>query len=257
MSNIVKTVEINLDYDKILIRTYDRRKNVQKDLTTIVSANGVSIADESRARAIVAVTKTGYSARMLSKLRPKQPIWAFTYDIHTYHQMALNWGIHPYMIQEETSFESLVSLIKEVCLKKGIADQGERIVIVGGLPLGRQGTTNMVRVETVGKRPIKGKCLNDRSVSAPAVFITGREDFTNKDISGKVLFLQDFKKEYVGHFKLAAGIVMETDMYENDLSLLGIAFDIPIIINVSGAFDQILEGSVVEINGKNNELIEI
>lgn len=257
MADIVKTVEVNLDYDKILLRTYDRRRSVQKDLTTIVSGNAVSIADESRARAIVAVTKTGYSARMLSKLRPKQPIWAFTYDIHTYHQMSINWGIHPFMIQEETSFESLVALIKEVCMKEGVADQGERIVIVGGLPLGRQGTTNMVRVETVGKRPIRGKCLNDRSVSAPAVFITDREDFKSKDISGKVLFLHDFKKEYVGHFKLAAGIVMESDLYENDLSLLGVAFDIPIIINVSGAFEQFLEGSVVEINGENNELIEI
>lgn len=257
MADIVKRVENELDFDKILIRTRERRSNIRKDLTTIVNGNAVSIANESRAEAIVAVTKTGYSARMLSKLRPRQQIWAFTYDRHSYHQMALNWGVHPLMIDEETSFETMIDNIKEIALREHIAKRGERIVIVGGLPLGRHGTTNMVRVESIGKVPIYGRCLNDHKTSAPAVFITGQDDFKEKDISGKVIFLKEFKKEYAAHFKLTAGIVMETDRHVDDLSLLGIAFNIPIIIEAEGAFEHILEGSVVEIDGKRNMLMEV
>ncbi len=257
MSDIVCRVEDHHDYDKILIRTYDRRKNIYRDLTTIVNGSAVSIANECRARAIVVVTKTGYSARMVSKLRPRQPIWAFTYDSITYHQMALNWGIQPFLVEEETSFETLVGHIKELCLSLELAPQGERIIIVGGLPMGKHGTTNMVRVETIGKRPIDGRSLNNRATSAPAVFINGLEDFYKKDISGKIVFLKDFRREYVSHLKIVSGIVMESALFENDLSLLGIAYTIPIIIGAEGAFEQIVEGSVVEIDGERDILVEV
>jgi pyruvate kinase len=122
----------------------------EDDLTAAVNRSAVSLAEECGAKAIIVVTKTGHSARMLSKMRPQLPIWAFTYSRTTYHQLGLNWGIMPYMIMEETSFESMVRRIKEIALKEKIAASGEQIVIVGGLPLGRSGTTNMVRVETAG-----------------------------------------------------------------------------------------------------------
>jgi pyruvate kinase len=257
MADIVKRVEEHLDYDKIFIRTHDRRKNAFRDLTTTVNGSAVAIAEECRAKAIVVVTKMGYSARMVSKLRPGRQIWAFTYDRSTYHQMALNWGIQPFIVNEEVSFETLVTKIKDMCLAMGLAEIGERIVIVGGLPMGKHGTTNMVRVETIGKRPIEGTCLNNRSATAPAVFINSTKDFHIKDISGKVVFLKDFKKQYVSHLKIVAGIVMETNLYESDLSILGIAYNIPIIISAAGAFDHVVEGSVVEINGERDVLVEV
>lgn len=257
MAKIVRRVEEQLDYDKILLKTHDRRRDVFKDLTTIVNGNAVSVANESGAKAIVVVTKTGYSARMMSKLRPRQPIWAFTYDQLAFHQMALNWGVHPYMFHEEESFETIIEQIKQVCLEQKIAGRGERIVIVGGLPLGKHGTTNMVRVETIGKKPIRGRCLNDRSASAAAVFIRNKQDLDSKDISGKIIFLNDFHEEYVRHFKIVAGIVMETDQYARDLSLLGIAFNIPILIGAADVFEYVSEGSLVEIDGEKNRLIEV
>ena len=145
MSSIIGKVEEELKKEQAEV--FPSIDSSGGDQTAVINSSAVSIARVSGAKAIIVVTKSGYSARMLSKIRPMIPIWAFTYDEVTYHQLELNWGIIPFIIAEETSFETMVDHIKKHCLTEKIARQGDRIVIVGGLPLGKTGTTNMVRVE--------------------------------------------------------------------------------------------------------------
>jgi pyruvate kinase len=61
----------------------------------------------------------------------------------------MSWGVNPVLIDEATVFESMVGAIKKRCVSAGIAGAGNRVVIVGGLPLGKSGTTNMVRIEAL------------------------------------------------------------------------------------------------------------
>ncbi|MGO8695298.1 MAG: pyruvate kinase [Rectinemataceae bacterium] len=149
MCNIIREVESAFDYAE-----YHRSMPPQVragDLPAIMSYNAVSVAYECDAAAILVLTETGHAARLISRLRPRMPIFAFMKDEIVYHQLAMNWGVYPLLL--ERSIESLDAIVSETiesCKSAGALKKGDRVVFVAGLPLDKQGTTNMIRVETVG-----------------------------------------------------------------------------------------------------------
>lgn len=120
------------------------------DLPTILSYNAVAVAHQCKAAAIVVLTETGQAARLLSRLRPCMPVFAFMKDERVYHQLAMNWGVYPFLLEgPEESLDALVGLTFAACKRKGVLKSGDRVVFLAGLPLSRKGTTNVIRVETV------------------------------------------------------------------------------------------------------------
>jgi pyruvate kinase len=148
MSAIIGAVEEEIDYEDFLS---DMPPAVRRgDLPGIMSYNAVSTAYECGAAALAVLTETGHAAALLSRLRPRMPILAFTRDPDVYNALALNWGVRPFLLGEPYArLEEAVDMVMRECLRSGTAKPGDRIVIVAGLPLSRQGTTNMIRVETL------------------------------------------------------------------------------------------------------------
>ncbi|MBN2433296.1 MAG: pyruvate kinase [Acidobacteria bacterium] len=153
MRRIVAKAEHSIDYESLLFGRPPMEKS--SDLTTIVTYNALTAAYQANAKAIAVVTRSGYSARMLSRLRPGLPMYAFTYDPRVYHQLALNWGIQPFYLDKAEVFEELTQRVKVYCEENGLARAGDLIVFVAGLPLGKRGTTNMIRIETIGNPNIR------------------------------------------------------------------------------------------------------
>ncbi|MBL8968557.1 MAG: pyruvate kinase [Spirochaetaceae bacterium] len=148
MGSIIRAVEKEFDYEG-----FHRSvpPNVRSgDLPAIMSYNAVSTAYQCGAAALAVLTETGHAARLLSRLRPGMPILAFTRDETVYNQLALNWGVVPVLLPKPYErLEEAVAMVGEATLAAGAAKRGDRLVIVAGLPLARQGTTNMIRVETL------------------------------------------------------------------------------------------------------------
>jgi len=120
------------------------------DIPAIMSYNAVSVAYLCNAKALIVLTETGHAARLLSRLRPRMPIFAFLSDERLYNQLALNWGVVPMLLSGKgTRLDEVVSEAISICRKKGLLAPGDKAVIVAGLPLAQQGTTNMIRVESV------------------------------------------------------------------------------------------------------------
>jgi len=121
------------------------------DLPNILAYNAVSVAHQCQAAAIVVLTETGHAARLLSRLRPCVPVFAFMRDDRVFHQLAMNWGVYPFLLENpEDSLNTQVVQTIETLQRKGLARSGDRVVFLAGLPLSRRGTTNVIRVETVG-----------------------------------------------------------------------------------------------------------
>ncbi len=148
MAAIVREVEATYDYDGC-------HKGIPPeiragDLPTILSFNAVSVAYQCNAAAIVVLTETGHAARLLSRLRPRMPVFAFMKDDRVYHQLSMNWGVYPFLLEgPEEALDAMVSQTLGVCQRKGALKAGDRVVFLAGLPLSRRGTTNVIRVETV------------------------------------------------------------------------------------------------------------
>ncbi len=125
---------------------------VRKEGYEPVDAIGRAVAETSirlDARAIVALSESGYTGRMIARHRPMQPIIVFTPHAPTARRLALSFACHPMLV---TSFETVLKVIdegKKTILKEKLAKKGDHIILVAGVPLGKTGNTNMLMVQTV------------------------------------------------------------------------------------------------------------
>lgn len=148
MSDIIKAVEVEFDYEAF-------QKNIPQhartgELAAVVSYSALAIAYEVEAAGIIVLTETGHAAQLISRLRPRMPIFAFMREEAVYHQLAMNWGVCPFLLTEsEDSLDALVAVTLDHCIRAGVLKKGDVVVFVAGLPLLHKGTTNMIRVEYV------------------------------------------------------------------------------------------------------------
>ena len=118
-----------------------------EDTTNAVGHAACTLAKDIKAEAIMAITKTGYTAARMSKFRPPIKIIAATPEPKAYHQASMQWGVQPVLTSNATNVEILIYKCVEEAKKAGIIHEGDKIVISAGVPLDIPGNTNMIRVE--------------------------------------------------------------------------------------------------------------
>ena len=121
------------------------------DTTNAICDAACTTARDMKASAIIAVTKSGESARRVSKFRPSQPIIASTPEKKTFHQLSLSWGVFPVLALEQQDTEHLFRHAIDCAKQIDLVKEGDRVVITAGAPLGVSGTTNIIKVQTVDK----------------------------------------------------------------------------------------------------------
>ena len=114
-----------------------------------LSHSAATLAKDLKAKAIVVCTRTGGTARKVSRFRPNINIIGMTTDIHAYRQLALSWGVLPAIADEYTSIDILFYFAKQIAKKSGLVKKGDIIVITGGTPNGKSGNSNLINVETI------------------------------------------------------------------------------------------------------------
>lgn len=148
MVRIAVHTEDNIDYNEIF-------KNEQRleelDITTAISHATCTTAIDLKAKAILVVSKTGRTARMISKYRPDCLIGCGSTSEQVCRQLSLSWGVFPMKVREEYSSEILCLRAVEAAQKNGLVEEGDMIVFAGGIPLGIPGRTNLIRVCIVGE----------------------------------------------------------------------------------------------------------
>lgn len=147
MARIAETTEADIDYKTRFNHFYQRPEN--NDITSAISHATVTTAHDLNAAAIVTVTKSGTTARMISKFRPFTTIVGATTDKRIYRQLVLSWGVFPVMCQEKQNTDELFDHAVEVSKNAGVIKRGDLAVITAGIPLGISGTTNMLKVQVV------------------------------------------------------------------------------------------------------------
>lgn len=148
MSSIAKTTENNIDYKNQL---HERESSYDTDLniTNAISHATVTTAHDINANAIITVTKSGTTARRISKFRPSCPIISGTTSEIVCRQMNLSWGVTPMLIEEQNNSDELFQHSVDMAKQKGYVHNDDIVVITAGIPLGQSGTTNMLKVQKV------------------------------------------------------------------------------------------------------------
>ncbi|MDD6612038.1 MAG: pyruvate kinase [Clostridiales bacterium] len=147
MARIAARTEEDIDYRK---RFMARERKATPDITDAICHSTCMTAHDLNASAVVTVTKSGRSARMVSRYRPDCDIIGCTTSETVYHQLNLVWGVEPVLVEEKDRVFDLFDYALEQSKAKNLLDDGDIAVITSGVPLGVSGTTNMIKVQVVG-----------------------------------------------------------------------------------------------------------
>lgn len=143
MAKIVKNAEQHIEY----IQTID---NFEIETPSEALSHSASLlAKDLKAKAIVVCTRTGGTARKVSRFRPNINIIGITTDVHAYRKLALSWGVLPAMAEEYTSIDILFYFAKQIAKQSGLLKKGDTIVITAGTPNGKSGNSNLINVDTI------------------------------------------------------------------------------------------------------------
>ncbi|MEJ5347998.1 MAG: pyruvate kinase [Desulfosoma sp.] len=115
-------------------------------MAAAISEAVLGLANDLHAAAIIASTASGETARLVSRLRPKSPIVGFTHAPATVRQLSLSWGVYPVLVPRCEETDTLFAIARRWTLDQKVARPGDVIVLTAGVPVGRSGTTNMVKV---------------------------------------------------------------------------------------------------------------
>lgn len=146
MVRIAERTEQDIDYCK---RFFQRERTANPNVTDAVCHATCTTAIDLNASAIVTVTKSGTSARMVSKYRPNCNIIAGTTSHKVYRQLNMSWGVTPIHLEEKNEIFDLFDHAVETAEKRGLLNPGETVVLTAGVPLGVSGNTNILKVEIV------------------------------------------------------------------------------------------------------------
>lgn len=145
MSKIAETAESNIHYDKIFHHAEFEIKNT----VDAISHSTCGMAIDLNAKAIVACSISGQTARMVSRFRSPVDIIGLTTSEKTWHKLALSWGVIPAMIEQLPSTEVLFYTAKKVAEKTLGLKHGDKVIITGGVTNGQSGNTNLLKVEEI------------------------------------------------------------------------------------------------------------
>ncbi|MEF2966444.1 pyruvate kinase [Paenibacillus sp. M1] len=146
MARVAHQAEEMTDYRDQFDR---KRKQHAADITEVVSQSAVSASLELDAKAIITSTESGFTARMVSKYRPKAPILAITRDRHVLPKICLLSGVFPFQGEPVTTTDEMFDTAIRSALKTGYVNAGDTVVLSAGLPLGQAGTTNLIQIQQV------------------------------------------------------------------------------------------------------------
>ena len=245
MAKIAVRAENDIDYIK---RFKTRSGVVNPDVTNAISHATCTTAHDLNAAAIITVTKSGKTARMISKYRPACPIVGCSMSKTVCRQLNLSWGVTPLLMEEKDTTDSLFDHAVDSAEKAGVVSQGELVVITAGVPLGISGTTNMMKVNVVGHILASGRGITAKSACASLCVCADAQEAARLFKDGDILVVPRSTNELLPFLKKASGIVTEEDGVNSHAAIVGLSLDIPVIVGAANATRILKSGAVVTID---------
>ena len=249
MARIALKAESAVDYAAKLANTTEPAR---VNITNAISMAACATAAEVKTAAITTVTKSGFTARMISRYRPACPLIASTSDETVWRQMNLIWGCKPMLYTGELPRGGVFDTALEIAVKSGLLKNGDTVVSALGMPLGFSGATNTLRVDIVGDVLCKGKGVGTKRATGTARVITARDGVERTFHQGDILVTTATDSSFMPYIRKAAAIVVgPLDQNVNShAEVAGMALDIPVIVCNAKVVDFIPAHSLITVDAE-------
>lgn len=246
MAKIAERTENDIDY---IGRFRKRLLTEQPDVTSAISHATCTTAHDLGAVAIITVSKTGQTARMISKYRPACPIISGSTSEKVLRQMNLSWGVIPILVEEKTNTDELFEHVVDVAEKHSLVKNGDLAVITAGIPLGVSGTTNMLKVHLVGNVLVSGTAVTHQSIIGRVCVCKAEGKVSDKFKNGDIIVAPKTTNDMLPQLKKAGGIITEQDGLNSHAAIVASALDKPVIVGAKNAVELLKTGTTVKLDG--------
>lgn len=245
MRIIAKRTEETIDYRELF-----RSRAIDKE-TTITDAisNGTCLtALDLQASAIITASSSGYTARMVSKFRPKAPIIATTTKESVRRRLSLVWGVSSIITKKLKSTDDIIDVSTKTALKHGLIQRGELVVITAGVPVGVAGTTNLIKAHIVGDILLSGMGIGKKSATGKVVILDPTREEDQKFEEGDILVAQFTDKNLISYMEKSAAIVTEDGGITSHAAIVGLNLLKPTIVGAKLACKTLKNGDIVTVD---------
>lgn len=245
MSKIAEKAETAMDYWK---RFSKMQYDMMASVTNAISHATCTTAQDLKASAIITVTQSGHTARMISRFRPACPIIATTTCTRVHRQLMLSWGVLPFLADEVNTTDEMFDMGVEKALESGLVSNGDLVVITAGVPIGVSGTTNILKVHIVGKVLVQGKGIGTGSLTGELYVARTAQEANENFTDGNILVAPFTTNEMLPAMKKASAIIVEESGIGSHAAIVGMALEIPVVVGAENATQILKRGSVVTID---------
>lgn len=247
MVKIATRTEQDINYTS---RLKKRGILINPDITNAIAHATCTTAMDLNASAIITVSNSGRTARMVSKYRPTCPIIGCSVNKDVCRKMSLSWGVTPLLVELKHNSDELFDHAVDKAEEMGLIKQGEIVVLTAGVPLGISGTTNMIKVHVAGHILMQGKGLNDKVDSGNMCVVNSAEELKEKFKVGDIIVAKDTCNEMMEQIRLSSGLILEKNSINCHGAIAGLSLDIPVLIGAENATQILKSGAFVTLDGK-------
>ncbi len=253
----VSTMRQIVDRAEQELNIWGNHKNNQTDIRTLegipvpdaMSGAAVLIAKQVKAPVIISLSRSGLTARMISKHRPNCPILGLTPSQQTWRELALCWGIQPVRLSEMSDINVAAKEAINTCVSKGLVPEGELVVITAGVPVGRPGSTNVVEVLTTGTILLSGTPLSHKNAVGKVCIARTPEEALEKVTPGCILVVRQLTEAYKPVLDKVGGVLFESGLLFSEGGALAMDYNLPCVVGVADAFSTLMDDDLISIDG--------
>ncbi|WP_337798882.1 pyruvate kinase [Acidaminococcus timonensis] len=244
MARIAKRTEEAIDYVHVF---QHKGIGAQVQMTDAISHATVQIAQELEANAIMSITESGYTARMVAKYRPKATVIGVSPVEESLRRMILYWGVEPLKGENKPSTDALIDASLKDALAAKLIKKGDSLVVTAGMHVGKVGSTNLIQVVNVGEKVVAGQGIGKKATSGIVLRVEKKSDL-DAFKPGMILAVASLENEMGTKAAQAGGIIAEEGGFTSPAAIIGINYGIPVIIGAKGAMDALETGDLVTLD---------
>jgi pyruvate kinase len=240
-------IAARIDQERHLWPNWMTETPSERSVPNAISAAVGQIAVQLNAKAILSLTKTGATARNVSKFRPNIPILAVTPHVEIARQLQLVWGVQPLLVLNLPSVRQTFQASINAAQEKSFVKEGDLVVMTAGTLQNVSGSTDLIKVEIVTAVMGQGVGIGAGSLSGRARIANGPNSLKNFH-EGEILVASKTEAFHVDAIRKAAAIITEDGDRNSHAAVLGLRLGIPVIVGVENATMMIRDGTILTLD---------
>jgi pyruvate kinase len=217
--------------------------------TESIGSATVKIAENLHAAAILASTEKGGTAQMISKYRPVCPVIAVSPHAQVVRRLLLNWGVQPVIGESASNSDEVVENAIFAALNNQLIKAGDLVVLTAGVPVRKEGSTNMIRVQVVGDTLLRGVGLGKKTAVGKVCIAKDEETVKATFTDGCVFVIETAEREWMPYISRAGALVSQEEGLTSPSAIAAMTLGIPSVVGAQNAVNILKDGDTVTVDG--------